>query len=60
MDDDDWAESGEATPSASRKTSGCAWAFVFLMLVVVVVEMLSMQVVGRNANQTFQFVTTKK
>ena len=60
MNDDDWAESGESTPSASRKTSGCAWAFVFLMLVMVVVEMFSIQLLGRNANQTFQFVTTKK
>lgn len=43
----------DAPPPAPRKTSGLAWAFVFLVFVILTVELLSIEMLGTNANNTF-------
>jgi hypothetical protein len=43
----------DAVPPARRKTSGVAWAFVFLIFLMVAVDILGTMMLGTNANNTF-------
>jgi len=55
----DLPEPGEdVVPPAPRKTSGLAWAFVILIFVVVVVDVLSIQMLGNNSHKTFSNIGT--
>lgn len=50
-------EDEDALPKpAPRKTSGLAWALVFLFFVVLVVDLASTMGLGRNAPRTFEHV----
>lgn len=43
----------DVIPPAPRKTSGLAWGCVILFLIMLIVDLVGISMLGKNANNTF-------